>query len=166
MCVHDRLTSYLNFESGLVEKDCFFMFIIFNGRYLTQICHKWRFQKILSNFELVMNFGNFGQTTVDDWSLWIVYETFRWSKWYFVVTMWCTMTTSHASHDAKRDFGRYMHMLHKWTPKFELLHDFLETKTNQIGKAWCKHHFTCVTVHPCAKFEAIWTMLGESMVEK
>ena len=31
---HDRLTSYLNFESGLVEKDYFFMSIIFNGHYL------------------------------------------------------------------------------------------------------------------------------------
>ena len=28
--------------------------------------HKlWRFQKILSSFELVMNFGKFGQTTID-----------------------------------------------------------------------------------------------------
>ena len=52
--------------AGLVEKDCFFMFIIFNGRYLTQRCHKWRFKKILSNFEWwVMIFGSFGQTMVD-----------------------------------------------------------------------------------------------------
>ena len=34
------------------------------------------FQKILSNFELAMYFGMFGQTTVDQ-SFWIVYETFR-----------------------------------------------------------------------------------------
>ena len=39
-------------------------------------CHnKWRFQKILSNFELVMNLGSFGQTMVDQ-SLWIVYFRF------------------------------------------------------------------------------------------
>ena len=44
--------------------------------YLKHWCHKWRFQKILSNFELVMNFGRSGQTTVDQ-SLWIVYATFR-----------------------------------------------------------------------------------------
>ena len=50
----------------IVVREIFFlfMFIIFNGHYLIQICHKWRFQKILGNFELVMNFGNFGQTMV------------------------------------------------------------------------------------------------------
>ena len=26
---HDRLTSYLNFDTGLVEQGCFFKFIIF-----------------------------------------------------------------------------------------------------------------------------------------
>ena len=35
----DRLiTSYLNYDSGLVEKDCLFIFIIFHGQYLT---NKW-----------------------------------------------------------------------------------------------------------------------------
>ena len=36
--------------------------------------------KDFEQFELVMKFGSFGQTTVDQ-SLWILYETFRWSKW-------------------------------------------------------------------------------------
>ena len=55
----------LNYESGLVEKDCLFTFINFHGQYLTHRCHKWKFEKILSYFELVMNFESFGQTTVD-----------------------------------------------------------------------------------------------------
>ena len=62
-------------ERIVIERFFFFMFIIFNGHYLIQICHKWRFQKILSNFELVMNLGSFGQTMVDQ-SLWIVYFRF------------------------------------------------------------------------------------------
>ena len=59
---HDRLvTSCINYESGLVEKDCLFTFINFHGQYLTHtyICHKRRLQKILINFELLMNFRRF-----------------------------------------------------------------------------------------------------------
>ena len=93
---HDRLTSYLNFESGLVEKDCFFTFIIFNEQYLTQRCHKWKFQYIFSNFELVMIFVNFGQTMVDR-SSWIVYETFRLVQINMVFNLWsqCDVPSYH-----------------------------------------------------------------------
>ena len=48
----------------------------FYRQYLTHRCHKWKFEKILSYFELVMNFESFGQTMVDQ-SLWIAYETLR-----------------------------------------------------------------------------------------
>ena len=71
----------LNFEIGLVEqKDCLLTFIIFNGRYLWHkdaICEG--FQNILSNFELVVIFGNFDSVKLklSRASLWIVYETFR-----------------------------------------------------------------------------------------
>ena len=59
-------TSTIYDDSGLVEKVCLFTFIIFHGQYLTCRCYKLRFQKIfLRNFELVMNFERFGQTTVD-----------------------------------------------------------------------------------------------------
>ena len=64
---HDRLTSYLNYDSGLlIDKDCLFTFIIFHGQYLTHIWHKWR---LACNLELVMKYGRSGQTTVDQ-SFW------------------------------------------------------------------------------------------------
>ena len=90
---HDRLiTLYLNFESVL-EKDCSFTFIIFHGQYLTHEIYNWRFQKILSNFELVMNFGRFGQTRALREFVNSVWK----SKCCFLVTIWCTMhhTTMH-----------------------------------------------------------------------
>ena len=55
-----------------------------------------------------MVFRRFSQTMVDQ-SLWIVYETFRLvrSKWFFVVTVWCTIIQSScALLDGKRDYGR------------------------------------------------------------
>ena len=90
-CSHPLGT--FNFESVLVEKDCLFTFIIFHGKYLTHKFYKWSFQKIMSNFELVMNFGRFGQTRV--------LREFVNSVWKFkccfLVTIWCTMhhTTMH-----------------------------------------------------------------------
>ena len=112
------------------------------------------------NFELVMNFGRFGQTTVDN-SLWIVYETFRLAPhiWCLVVTMWCTITPSCALHVMlKGDFGTWC-THHKWNPKFEFLHAFFEIfKPNWQGivKLTIIWH---VTVHPCAKL--IWAHLNK-----
>ena len=63
--IDSHRTSTLIWQSGLFDKDCLFTFIIFHGQYWTHICHEWRFQKILINLELVMNFGRFGETTVD-----------------------------------------------------------------------------------------------------
>ena len=70
---HDRLTSYLNFDSGLlIDKDCLFTFIIFHGQYLTHIWHKWRFQKILSmqfwiSYEIWKVWSNYGWPEYLEW---------------------------------------------------------------------------------------------------
>ena len=119
------------------------------------------------NFELVMNFGRFGQTTVDN-SLWIVYETFRLAPhiWCFVVTMWCTITPSCALHVMlKGDFGTWC-THHKWNPKFDLLHDYfmLQTKLAVHGEKSYGTPWLCT--HPSPKFEVIWIMLGELMANK
>ena len=58
---------------------------------------KWRFQKILSNFnsKLVMNFGRFGKTTVDDQSLWnSAWETLRLDDQMVFCGQTCTITPS------------------------------------------------------------------------
>ena len=50
----DRLiTSYLNYDSGLVDKIFLFIFIIFHGQYvlaLTHICHKRKASKDVDQF--------------------------------------------------------------------------------------------------------------------
>ena len=43
--------------------------------HLKHICHEWKVSIDFENFELVMNFGRFGQTMYSN--LWMVYETFR-----------------------------------------------------------------------------------------
>ena len=56
--VHDRLTSYLNFESVADDRVVIYRNIVSSS--LLFACHRRWFQKILSNFELVMNFEKFG----------------------------------------------------------------------------------------------------------
>ena len=97
-CMHDhRLTSYLNFESGRIGRErLFFMFIIFNGQYLTQRCNKWRFKKIwaILNDELW-----FLEALV---KLWLtrafvnsVYETFRLVQMVFNLWSQCVVPSYH-----------------------------------------------------------------------
>ena len=61
------------------------------------------------NFELVMNFWRFGQTTVDN-SLLIVYETFRLVHIYGVLWSQCDVPSHH-------------HVLYTWCWKGILVHD-------------------------------------------
>lgn len=59
--------------------------------------------------------------------------------------------------------GILIDCLTKWDPKYEFLHEFFDNfKPNMQGMhgASIIRH---VTMHPCAKFEAIWTMLGDLM---
>ena len=57
-------------------------------------------------------------------------------------------------------------MLHKLNPKFEFLHDFFENyKPNWQGMVQTSFRMW-LCMHPCAKFEVIWTMLGELLVHK
>ena len=137
------------------------MFIIFNGHYLIQICHKWMFQKILGNFELVMNFGSFGQTMV-----WLEFVNSLWnfwvgSQWCFVVTMWCSITPSRASYDAIRRFWYGRSMFHKLMEPLNLSFcmNFLKI-SNEIGRACCKHHLAC----DCARLCQIWGHLNNAML--
>ena len=50
--------SYLNFESGLLDKDCLFTFIIFHGHYLidTHIYAMTEGFKIVSNLKISYEF--------------------------------------------------------------------------------------------------------------
>ena len=50
--------SYLNFESGLLDKDCLFTFIIFHGQYLidTHIYAITEGFKIVSNLKISYEF--------------------------------------------------------------------------------------------------------------
>ena len=66
------------------------------------------------------------------------------SKWCFVVTMWCNITPSRASHDAKRRFWYGRSMFHKLMEPLNLSFcmNFLKI-SNEIGRAWCKHHLAC-----------------------
>ena len=67
----DSWRSYLNFESGLLDKDYLFTIIIFHGHaLLDRHTYAMRFQNILSNFELYEIWKGFvDQTTVVDKSL-------------------------------------------------------------------------------------------------
>ena len=76
-------------------------------------------------FKLVQNFERFKLRLTRVCELCM--KLIGWSKWCFVVTMWCNITPSRASHDAKRRFcyGRSMfHKLINGTIKFEFLHEF------------------------------------------
>ena len=69
----------------------------------------------------------------------------------------------------KKDFGRCTHasqIINNGNPKSEFLHVFLENfKPNKL--AWHGANIIShVTLHSCAKFEFIRTMLGELMFEK
>ena len=56
-------------------------------------------------------------------------------------------------------------MLHKLNPKFEFSHDFFENY-KPIWQGIVQTSFSDVIVHPCAKFEVIWKMEVELMVQK
>ena len=134
-------------------------------------CHKYvKVSKVLSNFELVMNFGSFGQTTVDHQSLWIVLcATFRFVQMHGILWSKCNVPSRHhVLCMMLKGILIDICMLHKWNPKFEGLHVyFLKFQTKFAGHGTCKHHFTCnCALSLCQiQFEIIWTMLGELMVQ-
>ena len=150
---------------------CLFTIIIFHGQYLTQICYKWRLQKILSNFELVMNFGRFGQTTVDQ-SLWIVYETFR-----LVQMLFCGHNTWHVYHHTIMCFTC---MMLNWIfvdacmpnkmrgPEIWVLAWISWKFQTKIGNAYRANIIWHATMHSLfAIFDAIFEQMpGELMVHK
>ena len=120
------------------------------------------------NFELVMNFGTFGQTTVDN-SLWIVYETFRLVHIYGVLWSQCDVPSHHhvlytwlwkeiLVHDARID--------RKWNPNINLICCMIISYFKPNWQCMVKNHMACDCAHPCPKFEVIWIMLGELMANK
>ena len=136
------------------------MSIIYNGHcYLIQIFHKWRFQKILGNHELVMNFGSFGQTMVCLDSLWLVYETCRWGP-NGVLWSQCDVPFHHhvLQHDANGNFGTIDRCFNIMQPlNLSFCMNFLKI-SNEIVRAWCKHHLAC----ECARLCQIWGHLNNA----
>ena len=110
------------------------------------------------NFELVMNFGRFGQTTVDN-SLWIVYETFRLVHIYGVLWSQCDVPSHH-------------HVLYTWCWKGILVHDARITNgtlnliccmiISYFKPNWrciVKNHMACDCAHPLSQ---IWGHLNNA----
>ena len=104
MCTHDRLTyhrtSTLRVAGSLVYIEILFLKFYYSHGQCSwnddDAISTWRFQKILSNFELVMNFGSFGQTTVDHQSLWIVLcATFRFVQMHGILWSKCNVASRH-----------------------------------------------------------------------
>ena len=127
--------------------------------YISEVSFK-RFEQFWISYE----FWKLWSTTVDQ-SLCIVY--FRLVQMvFFGHSVKCHHTIPFL-HDAKRDFGRWCThacftngTIYKLDLSFCMI--FLRI-SKQIGMACMVQtsYHMCVSVHPCAKFEVIWTIAGE-----
>ena len=138
------------YDRGLVEKRLFIHIYYFSWRVFdTHICHKVKVS-IFTNFEISYEYILEGLVKL------------RWSN----SVLW-----SNLYHHTIMCFARMMIkgiLLHEWSRKFEFLNElFWNFKPKKWqGSMKLKHRLTCDYCAPCAKFEVIWTMVGELMVHK
>ena len=83
------------------------------------------------------------------------------TNWCYVVALWCSMISPCVGHVLKRVFGTC------FTNETLILCVTIEKKVFHIKCARPNANIIChVMMHPCAKYELIWTMLGHIMINK